>query len=332
MTGPAAPARFGHTTLPQEQHDMLQRAKRIQYGGLAYMTTVIVLVYLVMGSSQAMKAAWAEDLLSLIPPIAFLVAVHRARRPPSVRHPYGHHRSVGAGHLAAAVALLSMGLFLVYDSGSGLLKGEHPPIGTVHLFGQTVWSGWLMIAVLVYAGVGPVILGRLKLPLAQGLHDKVLYADADMNKADWMTAGSAILGILGIGMGLWWADGAAAMVISLSILRDGIRQLKGATEDLLDGEARTFDDGDTHPVIDEVLHAARDEGWVGEVACRVRDEGHVFHTEVFVVPVGVPEVERLESLAESIKALDWKLDDVVVAPVSVLPEGVRSTPRGLETP
>ena len=56
MTGPAAPARFGRTTLPQEQHDMLQRAKRIQYGGLAYMTTVIVLVYLVMGSSQAMKA------------------------------------------------------------------------------------------------------------------------------------------------------------------------------------------------------------------------------------------------------------------------------------
>jgi len=27
-----------------------------------------------MGGSQAMKAAWAEDLLSFIPPIAFLVA------------------------------------------------------------------------------------------------------------------------------------------------------------------------------------------------------------------------------------------------------------------
>jgi cation diffusion facilitator family transporter len=323
-------ASFGRTTLPSEQHDMLQRAKRIQYAGLAYMATVIVLVYLVMGSSQAMKAAWAEDLLSLIPPIAFLVAVHRARRPPSVRHPYGHHRSVGAGHLAAAVALLSMGLFLVYDSGSGLLKGEHPPIGSVHVFGQTIWSGWLMIAVMLYAGVGPVVLGRLKLPLAEGLHDKVLHADAEMNKADWMTAGSAILGILGIGLGLWWADGAAAMVISLSILRDGVTQLKGATEDLLDGEARTFDDTDTHPVIDEVLHAARDEPWVAEAACRVRDEGHVFHAEVFVVPLGTPAVDRLESLAASIKALDWKLDDIVIVPVSVLPEGVRSLPRGLE--
>ena len=110
-------ARFGRTTLPKEQHEMLTRAKRIQYAGLAYLASVIVLVYLVMGSSQAMKAAWVEDLLSLIPPIAFLIAVRRARTPPSVRHPYGHHRSVGAGHLAAAVALLAMGLFLVYDSG-----------------------------------------------------------------------------------------------------------------------------------------------------------------------------------------------------------------------
>lgn len=278
-----------------------------------------------------MKAAWAEDMLSLVPPIAFLIAVHRARRPPSVRHPYGHHRSVGAGHLAAAVALLTMGVLLVYDSGSGLLKGGHPSIGSVHLFGQTVWSGWLMIAVLAYAGVGPVILGRLKLPLAEGLHDKVLHADADMNKADWMTSGSAIVGILGIGLGLWWADGAAAMVISLSILRDGIRQLTAATEDLLDSEARTFDDEDVHPVIDEVLRAARDEPWVGEAACRVRDQGHVFHAEVFVVPLGLPDVERLEALAEAITALDWKLDDVVVVPVSGLPEGVRSTPRGLET-
>ncbi|HRL81685.1 MAG TPA: hypothetical protein PLK46_15340, partial [Propioniciclava sp.] len=30
------------------------------------------------------------------------------------------------------------------------------------------------------------------------LHDKVLYADADMNKADWLTAAGSIVGILGI--------------------------------------------------------------------------------------------------------------------------------------
>ena len=32
----------------------------------------------------------------------------------------------------------------------------------------------------------PIYLGRVKMALAKELHDKVLYADADMNKADWI--------------------------------------------------------------------------------------------------------------------------------------------------
>lgn len=322
--------RFGGTTLPQEQRELLHRAKRLQRLALVYLVSCVVIVYLAMGSSQAMKVAWVEDLLSLIPPLAFLSAVHQARKEPSVSHPYGHHRSVGAGHLGAAVALLGMGLFLIYDSGSGLVAGEHPPIGSVQVLGQTVWSGWLMMAAMVYTGTGPVILGRLKMPLAAGLHDKVLYADADMNKADWMTAAAAVLGILGIGLGIWWADGAAAVVISLSILRDGWQQVSGATRDLLDGEARTFDDSEVHPLIDDVLAVTRDAAWVGHAGCRVRDEGHVFHAEVFVVPIGQATVEQCEQLAAAIRALDWKLEDVVIAPVRDLPPGIRTQPRGLE--
>ena len=322
---------LGHTALPPEQRGMLRRARRLEVISIGYLLSCVVIVYLVMGSSQAMKVAWIEDLLSLIPPAAFLFAVHRARRGPSVASPYGHHRAVAAAHLVAAVALLAMGLFLIYDSGSGLLKAEHPPIGSVQIAGQTIWSGWLMIAAMVYTGVGPVFLGRMKMPLAEGLHDKVLYADADMNKADWMTAGAAILGILGIGLGLWWADGVAAIVISGSILKDGVSQVRGAFADLLDSEARTFDDSDAHPVIDEVLAVTRAAPWVAQAACRVRDEGHVFHAEVFTIPVGPSvTVDDLETLRAAVRSLDWKLDDVVVTVVAELPTGVRAKPRGMQ--
>jgi divalent metal cation (Fe/Co/Zn/Cd) transporter len=89
--------RFGRTTLPEQQRETLRQAKRLEIVSLAYLLTAVVLVYLVMGSSQAMKAAWVEDLLSLIPPVAFLVAVHQARKRPSVSHPYGHHRAAVDG-------------------------------------------------------------------------------------------------------------------------------------------------------------------------------------------------------------------------------------------
>ena len=174
-------ARFGDTELPREQHDALRRATRLQWIGIAYLLSCVVVVFVVMGSSQAMKVAWVEDLLSLVPPLVFLASLRSIRRPPSPERPYGHHRAIGSAHLASAVALFGMGAFMVFDSGSGLLKAEHPPIGTYQLLGQTVWAGWVMIAAMVYTGFGPVILGHLKKPLAETLHDKVLWADADMN-------------------------------------------------------------------------------------------------------------------------------------------------------
>ena len=106
-TGPSG-RRFGATELPPEIERVVQQAKRLEWVTLGVIVVTIVLVAIVMGSSQAMRAAWIEDLLSLIPPIAFLVALRVARMAPTRARPYGSHRSVGVGHLVAAVALSVM--------------------------------------------------------------------------------------------------------------------------------------------------------------------------------------------------------------------------------
>ena len=99
--------RFGRTELPAEEQEALRRAKRLEWATLGFLAVAIPVVFLVMGNSQAMRTAWAEDLLSLAPPIAFLVAVRIVSKPPSRAYPYGLHRAVGIGHLVAALALLS---------------------------------------------------------------------------------------------------------------------------------------------------------------------------------------------------------------------------------
>src|SRR5690606_38271448 len=274
-------ATFGHTELPDEEQAALRKAIRLSWLSIAFLVTAVTGVYLAMGSSQAMKAAWMEDLLSFIPPIAFLVAVHRTRKRPTPEHPYGYHRAVGVGHLVAATALLAMGAFMVFDSASGLVKAEHPPVGLMELGGNVVWSGWLMIAVLAYTAVPPVLLGRAKMPLAETLHDRVLHADADMNRADWMTAAAGIAGVLGIGLGLWWADSVAALVISVSILKDGVDNVRTATTDLMDARATTVDGKECHPLDDEVDGLLAAVPWALEGRGRLRDEGHVFHAECF---------------------------------------------------
>lgn len=313
---------FGRTRLPDEQGTALRRAIRLEWVTLGYMATCIVVVFFAMGSSQAMKAAWVEDMLALIPPVAFLFAQRRARRPVDAEHPYGHHRAVGGGHLAAAVALLGMGVYLIVDSAMGLLHGEHPPVGTVDLFGHAVWAGWVMIAAMAYTAIGPVVLGRMKLPLADTLHDRVLYNDADMQKADWRTATGTIVGVLGIGVGLWWADAVVAIAISVSIIRDGWTNVRHASGALMDAQARTVDGTRRHPLIEQVDEALEEIGWVHSSRSRVRDMGHVFHVESFVVPHAghIADIDDLEHAAQVARDLDWKVDDVVIVPVRQIPE------------
>jgi divalent metal cation (Fe/Co/Zn/Cd) transporter len=318
------PPRFGHTELPPAQQHALRRAVRLEVFTFVYMVSCVVVVMLTMGSSQAMKVAWVEDMLALIPPAAFLVAVWRIRKRPTSDHPYGYHRSVAIGHLTAAVALLAVGLLLIEDSATGLLRQEHPPVGTVRILDQTIWAGWPMVAAMVYTGIGPFFIARVKLPLAEQLHDKVLFADADMQKADWMTAAGTIAGVLGIGIGLWWADAAAAMLISVSIVRDGWRNLRYASGALMDQRARSYDDKRPHELTVEVDRALQRLPWVAESRSRIRDQGHVFHVEAFVRPVTEDgaTLDRLEEAAAVLDALDWKIRDVVVMPVRRIPEQI----------
>ncbi len=313
-------------TLPPAQQRALRRAVRLEWGTLAFLATAITAVGLVTGNSQAMRAAWIEDLLSLAPPLAFLLSVRIIARPATPAYPYGFFRSVGIAHLVAGVALFAMGAFLLVESVLTLLRAERPPIGSVVLFGQSVWLGWLMMGVMALTIPLPIWFGRQKMKLARQLHNKVLYADADMNKADWMTAVGSIVGVAGIGLGWWWADAAAAIFIAASIAWDGVKNTRAAVTDLMDTRATTFDDREPHPDVDRVHDYLSSLRWVADVRTRTRDQGQFFHIEAFVIPRHgrAPSLRRLEAAQEGARALDWKLHDLVVVPVAHFPANTSS--------
>jgi cation diffusion facilitator family transporter len=307
--------------LPRELEEQQSKAVRLEWITLAYMLSAVVLLFLTLGQSQAMKAAWIEDLLSLLPPAAFLIASRIRKRSPSEKFPWGMHRAVTVAYVFAALALLVMGGYVFLDSAIKLVRAEHPPIGVIQLFGEEIWLGWVMIAALLYSGVPAVFLGRAKRRLADDLHDKVLFADAQMNKADWMTVTAAIVGIIGIGFGLWWADSVAALFISLDIVHDGWTNVRAAVHDLMDARPRRHDAREYHPIVERMNAEVNGCDWVERGAVRLREEGHVFTGEVMVVPRasaltdGEGLMERLEELAEHLLSLEWKVYDIVVVPV-----------------
>ena len=305
--------------LPEGKRRAYARAVRLEWLTLAFFASAVTVIYLALGSSQAMKAAWIEDMLAFVPPIAFLIGGRIRYRGPDEEYPYGYHRAVGIGYLGASIALLVLGLSILYDSISKLIAFEHPPIGVVQPFGEPIWLGWLMILALTYTIVPAVILGRLKIPLARELHDKVLFADAEMNKADWMTAGAAILGILGIRFGLWWADGAAASFISVSIVRDGVTNLRAATGSLMDKRPHLVDESGIDPLPARLATEVKKLGWVTDARVRVREEGHVFYGDIILIPSDERNlVDKIEAARQGLLQIDWRLYDLTITPVKDL--------------
>jgi cation diffusion facilitator family transporter len=306
----------GGPELPARQKDAHRRAIRLQWISVAYWISIITLLYFTLGQSQAMKAAWVEDILGLFPPIAFLVASRFRDRAPSAKFPWGYHRAISVAYVVATLALFVLGLFLLLDSAEKLITGVHPPIPLVEILGHEIWLGYLMMGALLYGIVPPVILGRKKMRLAAELHDKVLFADAKMNRADWLTASAAILGIAGIGAGLWWADSVAAIVISLDILHDGVRYLRASVSELMDQSPTTYDEVGPDPIVEDVTEEVNRTSWVREAVVRAREEGHVLAINVLAVPRDEVTVERVERLVRKLGDVHWRVHDVTVTPVA----------------
>src|SRR4051794_18049792 len=283
------------------------------------MLSIIAVIGVTMGSSQTMKAVWTEDLLSLIPPIAFLVGVHYRAKPANPDFPYGYRRAILIAFLAGALALFGFGGWILFDSVTKLVTAEHPTVGTVRLFGTRVWLGWPMVAALTYSAVPPFILGRKKVELSRTLHDKSLYTDAEINKGDWLTGVAGVLGILGIGYGFWWADGVAAALIAVTIIKDGADALGNSVAQLMNARPSAVATKESDPTPDRIQERLEQLDWVTGARVRLREDGDVLTGEAFVVPCDERDlVARLQQAAEVASSVDWRVHDVNVVPVRTL--------------
>jgi cation diffusion facilitator family transporter len=314
----------GHE-LPDRQKECQRKAERLEWISLVYWMSAIALLFFTLGQSQAMKAAWVEDILGLFPPIAFLVAARYRHRNPNEKFAWGYHRSITVAYTVATLALFILGAYILIDSVEKLVKGVHPPIPVVELFGENIWLGWLMIGALLYSGIPPLILGQLKRPLARELHDKVLFADAKMNRADWLTASAAIIGVVGIGFGIWWLDSVAASVIALDILHDGQRYLRESVGDLMDQRPKTYDESKPDPVVDRIEAELAATDWIRIAVVRTREQGHLIAANLLVVARDGADEERIEALIEHVLAVDWRVHDVTITPV----RSIDGAPEGL---
>lgn len=306
---------------PEEQQRLRQRAKTLSWLSIVLLLSAGTFLFFALGQSEAMKTAWVSDILTAIPPMALLGAMHFELRDRSARFPYGFTRSISVAFLVTSGVLSLVGLYLLYDSVSKLLTQQRPPIGLTVMFGHQFWAGWLMIVALAYSLACGLLLGLLKKPVAARLHDKALRAEATMNRDEWMSEGAAILGILLVGFGHWWGDAAAAAFISLEIVHDGWMNMRLVLGDLMDETPTQMGKKDLEDITDKVRARIEQMQNISRAGVRLREHGRALTGEIFVVPRDDADVLQLvSSVADEAENVDWRLHDIAVMPVRQLDE------------
>jgi divalent metal cation (Fe/Co/Zn/Cd) transporter len=303
-----------HFEFPPEKERVLASARRLEWWTIAYLIAASAIVGLTMGGSQAMRTSFFEDLISIVPAAMFLICSRIARRAPTPEYPYGFHGAVSVGYLTASLALVVMGAILIVEALMKMVSVERTTIGGMTIAGFTMWAGWPMLAAILATVAPSILLGHKKLELAPQIHDKILFADAQMMKADWVTAAATAVGVIGVGVGVWWLDPIAAAAVSLSILKDGVDNVGVALGDLIQRRPMKTDQSAPEPVAAALRECVESLDWVARADVRLRESGHVFFGEVFVTPRGAPTdlPARIRHAVDAARRLNWRLHDVTI--------------------
>ena len=138
-----------------------------------------------------------------------------------------------------------------------------------------------------------------------------------------MTAFAAMLGILGVGLGYWWADAAAALFISIYVIKDGYINLRDAIQDLMDRRPVNVDDSKPDELVEIIEDLINSWEWVVEAKVRFREHGQVYFGEVFIVLApNLDPSQHIQTGIKEIKDLHWKINDITFMPVNKLPENI----------
>ena len=115
------------------------------------------------------------------------------------------------------------------------------------------------------------------------------------------------------------ADAVAAAVISLSILRDGVKHMGQVIFDLMDMVPTTIGSNELDPLPSQMELALKKLDWVEGAEVRLREAGHVFIGEARVLVSDETNLlDHLESATRELKGMNPRLHDFSVIPVRTL--------------
>ncbi|ODR83400.1 cation transporter [Haladaptatus sp. W1] len=294
----------------------MNRAGAIRTAGAVILTANLLLALAKGGvwfqtGSLAVGSEAINSLSDAIYSLVVLAGLYLTTQPPDFEHPHGHERIEPFVSLFVALGVFAAGGLVLYRAASAILSGD-----------ITTTTSYLAVGVLVGSGVVKYALFRYCLRIGEAVNSPAVIAAGLDNRNDILTAGAALVGVLGGRIGLPILDPLAAGVVSFGILytgweivRDNVDYLVGRAppEDLRATIVRrALSNPDVEGVHDVVAHYVGPEI---DVSMHIEVEGdrtlieaHNIETDVIRSIRDIPEVDDVFIHVDPKELGEWKSD------------------------
>jgi cation diffusion facilitator family transporter len=171
----------------------------------------LLLAKLVTGlltGSLGMLSEAAHTGLDIVASGFAVLAIRTARKPADHEHPYGHGR-------AENLAALGEGVILLIAAGGIAFEGARRLLGEPVQVDPALYAIGLMAGTILLELVRATVLLRS----ARVWGSPALAAGAQNRLADVLSSSGVLAGLVGVRLGLAWADAAAALLVALLVAR-----------------------------------------------------------------------------------------------------------------
>jgi len=196
-----------------DQRELLLRRGRILEFLTVLWTLAEAAIGLLLGVVAGSVALVGFGLDSLIEMGSGLVLLWRLQSAPDTR---SAKEAEGTALRLVGLSLLAVAAYIVYESTKALLTQEVPSAS----------PAGIVLAML--ALVAMPLLGRAKRQVARSIESRALRADAFQASVCFYLSLVLLVGlIVNAGLGWWWADPLAALVMTPFIAKEGLAALRG---------------------------------------------------------------------------------------------------------
>lgn len=286
--------------LDELRSEVAQRSSWITLIGNTVLAGLKIFGGLFTGSA-ALLADGVDTGTDIFTSAVTLLAVRISSKPPDASHPYGHGRAETISAIVVALVMLGSGVLLLAESVLRIVRNEFSQV-----MGLTAMS---------LAGIS--IVGKLGLFLysytvGKRIKSSVIIANALNMRNDVMISSAVFVGLFGYTiLNVRWLDTAFAAFVAVMILKTGLKIIKDAGEELMDGVKGNCE------IYSKIINAIRGmEDVTRPHKIRARKSGNLYFVDLDIEVDPKMTVERAHKISHEvvrrIKEADQAIVDVVV--------------------